>query len=104
MSRLFIVGQQVIDFCEELYGNGVRSPFLLSFLIDLYQENCLNSQGDYNDGQSKELEQKIYELCNELITTHDTIRARYWEFILNKFKIKLQAKKEQTNSNSNHTN
>lgn len=89
-------GQQVVDFCEELYTSGVRSPFLLSFLVDLYQEKRLNwdeqhTDGDNNEAGSnpKELEEKVAELCNQLISTHDTIRAKYWEYILLKFQLKL---------------
>lgn len=88
--------QQVVDFCEELYTAGVRSPFLLAFLVDLYQEKRLdwneqNADGDDNeDGNTpKELEEKVTELCNQLQSTHDTIRAKYWEYILLKFQLKL---------------
>lgn len=90
--------QQVVDFCEELYTTGVRSPFLLAFLVDLYQEKRLNwneqsTDGDGDDNEDsinpKELEEKVTELCNELISTHDTIRAKYWEYILLKFQLKL---------------
>lgn len=90
--------QQVVDFCEELYTTGVRSPFLLAFLVDLYQEKRLNwneqsTDGDGDDNEDsinpKELEEKVTELCNQLISTHDTIRAKYWEYILLKFQLKL---------------
>lgn len=94
----FPLNQQVVDFCEELYASGVRSPYLLAFLIDLYQERRLSSDNDED-----ELEEKVSELCKQMITTHDTIRAKYWEYILNKFKIALNAKRQQTaNDNSNN--
>lgn len=96
--RVFEFWQQVVDFCEELYTTGVRSPFLLAFLVDLYQEKRLNwneqsTDGDGDDNEDsinpKELEEKVTELCNQLISTHDTIRAKYWEYILLKFQLKL---------------
>lgn len=96
--RVFEFWQQVVDFCEELYTAGVRSPFLLAFLVDLYQEKRLNwneqsTDGDGDDNEDsinpKELEEKVTELCNQLISTHDTIRAKYWEYILLKFQLKL---------------
>lgn len=95
--------QQVVDFCEELYVSGVRSPFLLAFLVDLYQEKRLDWDEGNNEVDPKELEQKVSELCDQLKSTHDTIRAKYWEYILNKFKIKLSNKETNQERNSNHT-
>lgn len=93
--------QQVVEFSENLYVTGVRSPFLLAFLVDLYQEKRLDWDGSDNEVDPKELEAKVNELCNQLISTHDTIRAKYWEFILNKFKIRLSNKEKDQESNSN---
>lgn len=101
--------QQVVEFCEELYVSGVRSPFLLAFLVDLYQEKRLNWNEQNNDGgdddnvdvaNPKELEEKVSVLCNQLKTTHDTIRAKYWEYILLKFQLKLAQNKMDHESNS----
>lgn len=102
---MFLV-QQVVDFCEDLYVSGVRSPFLLAFLVDMYQEKRLDWDESNNEEDPKQLEEKVNELCNQLISTHDTIRAKYWEYILNKFKIKLSRsgntdQESNTNSNSN---
>lgn len=104
------IWQQVVDFCEELYASGVRSPFLLAFLVDLYQEKRLNWNEQNNDSEDdddtedgddpKELEEKVAELCNQLQTTHDTIRAKYWEYILLKFQLKLAQNKMDHESNS----
>lgn len=82
----------MVDFCEDLYATGVRSPFLLAFLVDLYQEKRLAFNDAVNDVDSKDLEEKVIELCNQLISTHDIIRAKYWQFILNRFKINLSPK------------
>lgn len=93
--------QQVVDFCEELYATGVRSPFLLAFLVDLYQEQRLDWNENNNDDDPKELEDKVTELCNQLKSTHDTIRSKYWEFILNKFRLKLEQNETDHGSNAN---
>ncbi|XP_055300959.1 protein farnesyltransferase/geranylgeranyltransferase type-1 subunit alpha [Sitodiplosis mosellana] len=95
---------EVVDFCEELYVSGVRSPFLLAFLVDLYQEKRLDWDESNNEDDPKQLEEKVNELCNQLISTHDTIRAKYWEYILNKFKIKLSRSGttyQESNTDSN---
>lgn len=83
---------KVVDFCEELYDSGVRSPFLLAFLIDLYEEKRF----DYETEQSEygSLEEKVKDLCQQLITTNDVIRAKYWEYILNKFQINVNENRE----------
>lgn len=118
ISRFFVFqlnsGQQVVDFCEELYTAGVRSPFLLAFLVDLYQEKRLNWNDEHTDGDDnedngynpKELEEKVAELCNQLMSTHDTIRAKYWEYILLKFQIKLAQinKMDHESSSEPHSN
>lgn len=105
--------QQVVDFCEELYASGVRSPFLLAFLVDLYQEKRLNwneqsneSNGDMNadDNDPKKLEEKAAELCNQLMKTHDTIRAKYWEYILLKFQLKLAQKNKMDHESNPNPN
>lgn len=99
-----MIAQQVVDFCDELYASGVRSPFLLAFLVDLYQEKRLDWDESNNEDDPKQLEEKVNELCNQLISTHDTIRAKYWEYILNKFKIKLSRSgttDQESDKNSN---
>lgn len=103
--------QQVVDFCEELYTSGVRSPFLLAFLVDLYQEKRLNWDEQHTDGDNnedgsnpKELEEKVAELCNQLISTHDTIRAKYWEYILLKFQLKLAQKNKMDHESNSEPN
>lgn len=78
---------QVVDFCEELYRSGIRSPYLLSFILDMYQEKCLRVGEDENVA---DLESKVNEICNGMITTHDTIRAKYWQYVLNKFKLDME--------------
>lgn len=89
--------RQVVEFCEDLYNSGVRSPYLLAFLIDLYQEKCLREP--YTDEENIDsLVNKVTELCNSMVVSHDTIRAKYWQYIHNKFKIDLDRKKENGNN------
>lgn len=37
-------------------------------------------------------------MCAELINPHDSIRARYWNFMLKKFETNLNMKHEQNGS------
>lgn len=102
--RLFFFDclQQVVEFCEDLYASGIRSPFLLAFLIDLYQERCLDRPAHFTVDQLAQFEQQIEQLCDALINTHDIIRARYWDYILNKFKTNLNAKRGTQNGNESN--
>lgn len=81
----------------------MRSPFLLAFLVDLYQERRFDWTEDNAEDDPKLLEEQVTDLCNQLISTHDTIRAKYWEYILNKFRLKLPRNEadQQSNSTSN---
>lgn len=82
----------------------MRSPFLLAFLVDLYQERRYDWNEENTEIDPKQMEDNVKELCDQLKTTHDTIRAKYWEFILNKFQLKLSRNHEanqQSNSTSN---
>lgn len=88
---------QIVEFCEELYRSGERSPYLLSFILDLYQERCI--RGNTEDNVA-ELDVKINEICNGMITTHDTIRAKYWQYVLNKFKLDMERVKQTARESS----
>lgn len=87
--------QQVTEFCEGLYSNRVRSPFLLNFLIDLYAERCLDSTNPLPPDQIAQYKRQIEQMCGELINAHDNIRGRYWNFLLKKFETNLKMKHEQ---------
>lgn len=94
---------EVFDFSEELYSAGVRSPYLLSFMVDMYQERCLDGTAP---DEAQELQRKINEICNGMITTHDTIRSKYWQYVLNKFNKDLEKAKlsahQSTSANSEY--
>jgi len=88
---------EVADFCEDLYSSGVRSPYLLSFLIDLYEEKCLRVPPNPED-DIELLANKISELCDSLITEHDVIRAKYWEYVRSKFNLSFERAKLKDNN------
>lgn len=85
----------MVEFCEELYASGIRSPYLLAFLIDIYQEKHLSSGDDQGTEVLDSLEKRVIEMCNQLITTHDVIRAKYWDYILQKFKLNVVKSREE---------
>ncbi|KAJ8981764.1 hypothetical protein NQ317_002358 [Molorchus minor] len=69
--------KKVTEFCENLYKSGNHSPFLLAVLVDMCCEQINEGGGDsvYNLDRAR-------TLCNELITKYDTIRAKYWQYML----------------------
>ncbi|CAH0683114.1 unnamed protein product [Spodoptera exigua] len=78
----------VTSFCEELYKNKCRSPYLLAFIIDICDEaikkgetNCLHNAN------------RAVELCQALATKYDKIRSKYWNYMCEKFK-KAQQQEE----------
>jgi len=76
---------EVVAFVEELYQAGNRSPYLLAFLIDLYQEQAL--QLKTSDGD--QLARKVYGLCEDMASKHDVIRRKYWQYVANHLKNQL---------------
>ncbi|XP_067626270.1 protein farnesyltransferase/geranylgeranyltransferase type-1 subunit alpha [Eurosta solidaginis] len=79
----------VLAFCEELYTSGVRSPYLMAFLIDLYKEQCLEQA---NTNESEALARKVYGLCSDMSKKHDVIRRKYWQHVADNLKSKLSEK------------
>ncbi|KAF9808160.1 hypothetical protein SFRURICE_008663 [Spodoptera frugiperda] len=80
----------VTSFCEELYKNKCRSPYLLAFIIDICDEaikkgetNCLHNAT------------RAVELCQALATKYDKIRSKYWNYMCEKFK---KAQQEEENN------
>lgn len=80
---------EVVAFCEELYNNNSRSPYLLAFLIDAHVEKCLKC----SDVQEKEIvSRKVYNLCDDMSKKHDVIRRKYWQYIADELKRNLDSK------------
>ncbi|XP_037025203.1 protein farnesyltransferase/geranylgeranyltransferase type-1 subunit alpha [Bradysia coprophila] len=78
---------EVVDFCEELYTAGVRSPHLIAFLIDLYEEKCI--RGNTDEDNVEELSKKVFDYCKMMATDVDKIREKYWEYVAGNFKIQM---------------
>lgn len=76
----------VEDFCEELYGSGNRSPYLLAFLVDLNIEKTLQIYEINSYDDPDVYSRKVQELCDMLANHYDPIRYKYWKYIADKFK------------------
>lgn len=75
--------KNVTEFCESLYKEGNRSPFLLALIVDMCSERAVeNGGGDANNIYSVS---RAKELCNDLATQYDNIRAKYWVSIFIEF-------------------
>lgn len=88
--------QEVIEFCEDLYNTGHRSPFLIAFLIDTYEEICLKEYE--NDDKCNNYAKKVFELCEIMSKKHDIIRRKYWDYVAEKLRIKLKSLNEIKNN------
>ena len=62
--------RKVMEFCQTLFDNKVRSIYLLGFMIDQFRD-----QGGEDNLKKAE------ELCHDLATKHDVIRKEYWLYI-----------------------
>ncbi|XP_052861707.1 protein farnesyltransferase/geranylgeranyltransferase type-1 subunit alpha [Anopheles cruzii] len=82
----------VVDFCEDLYNDGIRSPYLLAFLVDLYAEMYFDvlAEGGSADA-ADEFRVKVHDLCESMADQHDKIRCKYWWYIAENFQRKAAA-------------
>ncbi|XP_055628831.1 protein farnesyltransferase/geranylgeranyltransferase type-1 subunit alpha [Toxorhynchites rutilus septentrionalis] len=87
---------EVVEFCEELYDSGIRSPYLLAFLVDLYEEQYFEAKQAGRDPEG--FKGKVLEMCESLAAQHDQIRCAYWRYIAENFKRKIGGEGE-TNQN-----
>lgn len=83
----------MVDFCEELYTSGVRSPYLIAFLIDMYEEKCIRADSELDN--IEELAPKVLQYCKLMATDVDKIREKYWNYVAGNFK--MQMAKQKTN-------
>lgn len=80
-ENLGINGNSIVtSFCEELYENKCRSPYLLAFIIDICEEAI--KKGETNKFHNAN---RAVELCQALGTKYDKIRTKYWNYMCNKF-------------------
>lgn len=90
---------EVVEFCEELYSSGVRSPYLLAFLVDLYEEQYFEAKKAGNDPTVHKA--KVQDLCEALASQHDLIRCNYWRYIAENFKRKIGENVAEGETNQN---
>lgn len=83
-----------MDFCEDLYGMGNRSPFLLAFIVDICAE-----QANEGGGDSRYTIDRAKLICDELINQYDTIRANYWRHIYESIEDTVKNKDHSSSEN-----
>lgn len=66
----------VLDFCKSLYADRYRSPYLMGYMVDTYEE--MLEQGC---GNKQETLDKASELCLSLAQEYDQIRGEYWNYV-----------------------
>lgn len=84
----------VEQFCEELFASGNRSPYLLAFLVDMYEEKTLKIYETNSYDDPEVYARKVFEICDMLANHYDTVRYKYWKYILQKFKTNKERAKE----------
>merc|ERR1711881_7875 len=75
-----LIRKRVLDWREE----GLKSPHLTGFIVDLYLEELEKGTGD----ESKLLED-IVKLCAELAEETDQIRSKYWNYMMEKTRMQF---------------
>lgn len=88
----------VTDFCENLYASGNRSPFLLAVLVDMCDEQIKNPSGD-----SRYTLERAKELCNNLATEYDKVRAKYWNHMADTIQAKASGNSETPSSSASQS-
>lgn len=70
----------VTSFCEDLYNNMNRSPFLLALIIDICDE-VINKNEKSNLYNSE----RGLDLCKAMSEKYDRVRTKYWMYLAHKF-------------------
>lgn len=81
---------EVEQFCEELFASGNRSPYLLAFLVDMYEEKTLQIYETNSYDDPEVYARKVSDLCEMLYNHYDQTRYKYWKYVLQKFKTKKE--------------
>lgn len=72
--------ERVLGWREE----GLKSPHLTGFIVDLYLEDLEKGNRDEN-----ETLENVIKLCTELSEETDQIRSKYWNYILEKTRMQF---------------
>lgn len=83
----------VEHFVEELFTSGNRSPYLLAFLVDMYEEKTLKVYETNSYDDPEVYARKVFELCDMLANHYDTIRYKYWKYVQQKFQTSKESAK-----------
>ncbi|XP_064601491.1 protein farnesyltransferase/geranylgeranyltransferase type-1 subunit alpha-like [Liolophura sinensis] len=66
----------LLEFCQKLFDERYRSPYLIACMVDTYEEML-----ELGCKQPEETLSKAIELCKSLAETYDTIRCEYWNYV-----------------------
>ena len=80
----------VNEFCCNLYNQEHRSPYLLGFMVDLFDEDIANGHTAVSADEKSRLLQRIVEICTDLAHLHDCVRQIYWTWIRDTFQFKYK--------------
>nr|CAB3246668.1 fta protein [Phallusia mammillata] len=78
------------SLCDQIHswrGEGLRSPHLAAFLLDMFDEDLEKKKCDVNKTMDK-----VRSLCKELAEDTDTVRRKYWNFVLQRMTKEYEVK------------
>ncbi|XP_055350485.1 protein farnesyltransferase/geranylgeranyltransferase type-1 subunit alpha-like [Paramacrobiotus metropolitanus] len=79
---------KICDFCEDLFNQNMRSPFLLAFMIDMYEEDISQGHKARMPDEKQHLMNRAESICVDLAEKHDVIRKAYWIWIKQRVRSK----------------
>lgn len=87
--------QELVDFCFKLFNESKddeRSPFLIAFLCDHYENEINKHLADTQSNDAKVKVNQYFKSANELLqqlaTKYDMIREKYWFYVIKKWQQK----------------